>query len=1347
MIGLMKMETISNTEEAFFNNLNLGIVYYDLSGKILKSNNLAKHYLNLIDDNDYSNIIEKNGYPINKESLPFRIALDKQKLIQDKYIGIYNKDISNFEWYVVDAFPVFEDSELKYIVETHKKTECLNNSEKSLSHLVKVLNAVRKVNQLITHEKDTERLIEQACNLLTENRGYFNAWIALFDKNQNFVTAGESGLDDNFNSMINNLKSGTYPKCTKNALENSNLQVIENPDIECTDCPLSKMYENRGAFVMLLRHKNNDYGIISVSIPTNYINDKYEQDIFKEVVNDISYALYNIDLTKQNEEHKNLLLDKNKKIKELLREEKIQNEILKYNEEYLNSILQTTFEGFWMVDLSGIIRDVNESYLKLTGYTQEEIVGMHISEIDINDSIEDVKIRINRIIKNKFELFNSKHRKKDGRIFDIEMSVTYTEHNGGNFICFGRDTSELKKALDRKKESELKFNEIFSKANIGIAIADNQGNQTDVNNELLKMLGYSYSEFTSKHFTDLSNKDDLFEENKLIEKLLDNRLNNFRIEKRLIKKDGSEIWADVSLTVIRDSNGDIQNYIAMMIDINHQKSIENSLRESESRYKKLVETSVDCIYLINENAIIIDTNNTASEFLNKSKSEIIGKPVDLIDPNFPVSAFIDFWEKVPYDKQLIFETTHKLKDGEEIPVEVAGKKFKIENKTHYYGLVRDITERKKIETKIRESEQKFRTIFEYANIGIATADKNGDIIDVNQEFEIFIGYSKSELLQMNFRDLTHPDDLKKEVELLNKILTNKISNYRIEKRYINKNNEILWGDVSVTVKHDENGEIEMFIGMIMNITQHKKNSEQLKSRELLFNNVLSSIPDMVSIHDSNLNILFSNWNGFANVPEEERIFHTKCYKTYRGYDEICPDCRASNVLKTKKLHHSEAKLSNGRWVDLRVIPLFDEDGNCNEFVEWVRDITDLKETEDKILEKNIELENSLNQIKDINLELEEAKGRAEESDRLKSAFLANMSHEIRTPMNGILGFTQLLKMPDLSEEEKNEYISIIEQSSERLITTINDLIDISKIEAGQMNISIEETNINKIIDDLYSFFILQTKKQSLEYNYIKSLSDEDALIKSDNSKLYAILINLIKNALKFTEKGKIEYGYYLRDNFIEFFVKDTGIGIEEEFQNIIFDRFSQADTNLSRNYEGSGLGLAISKAYAEMLGGKIWIKSKVGEGSTFLFSVPYIPSNNDKKETILPNNNIDIHLDKISVIIAEDDETSYIYLKKTLTNKVKKIIRARTGEEAITLLKENPDINLILMDIKMPKMDGYTATKKIREFNKDIRIIATTAYALHGDEQKAIRSGCNKYISKPINPQQLIKLISNLNIS
>ena len=399
--------------------------------------------------------------------------------------------------------------------------------------------------------------------------------------------------------------------------------------------------------------------------------------------------------------------------------------------------------------------------------------------------------------------------------------------------------------------------------------------------------------------------------------------------------------------------------------------------------------------------------------------------------------------------------------------------------------------------------------------------------------------------------------------------------------------------------------------------------------------------------------------------------------------------------------------------------------------------------------------NDITNQKQTEKELIDARKKAEEGDRLKSAFLANMSHEIRTPMNGILGFTELLKDLKLRGDEQQKYIGIIEKSGTRLLNIINNIISISKIESHQTEASVTDTNVNEQVKYIYQFFKLEAEQKNLLLTFQNALPAKDAYIKTDKEKLYAVLTNLVKNAIKFTQTGSIEFGYKVKGELLEFFVKDSGPGIPDEQKEIIFERFRQGNESLTRNYEGAGLGLSISKAYVEMLGGKIWVENNINfisvngnhilnKGSIFYFTLPVHSLH--KPINILTdsatNNEINEHGKKLKILIVDDDKTSELLLRKIFDKESKEFLHVPNGIEAIKTCKNNPDIDLILMDINLPQINGYEATRRIREFNTEVFIIAQTAYALAGDRENAIAAGCNDYIAKPISQVVLKKMVN-----
>lgn len=393
-----------------------------------------------------------------------------------------------------------------------------------------------------------------------------------------------------------------------------------------------------------------------------------------------------------------------------------------------------------------------------------------------------------------------------------------------------------------------------------------------------------------------------------------------------------------------------------------------------------------------------------------------------------------------------------------------------------------------------------------------------------------------------------------------------------------------------------------------------------------------------------------------------------------------------------------------------------------------------------ITQAGLILEKKINE-KQLKVALE----KAEESDRLKTAFLSNMSHEIRTPMNGILGFTSLLEDKKLSVENQERYINIIKKSGDRLLSTVNDIIEISKIESGQIVASMSSVDVTAFLESLIDFFKPEASKKGIDIIFKNDLTDNNFNVLTDETKLNSIISNLIKNAIKFTNKGSITVRCSVKKQNIIISCKDSGIGIPKDRQIAIFNRFEQADIEDRLANEGSGLGLAIVKSYVEMLEGEIWVESEEGKGSTFYVRFPLYSANNATQEQSNMVKTTSPVINNVSVLIAEDDEISSLHLKTILNGHVKNIKTVSNGVDAVNACKNDPDINLILMDIKMPGLNGLDATRKIREFNKDVVIYAQTAYAFEEDKREAFDAGCNNYISKPIDSNLLIESIKRLN--
>jgi len=504
--------------------------------------------------------------------------------------------------------------------------------------------------------------------------------------------------------------------------------------------------------------------------------------------------------------------------------------------------------------------------------------------------------------------------------------------------------------------------------------------------------------------------------------------------------------------------------------------------------------------------------------------------------------------------------------------------------------------------------------------------------------------------------------------------------------------------------------------------------EQKQTEE--FNRKLSKAveqsPAVIVITDTEGNIEYVNPK-FTKItgytPQEALGQNPKILKSDE-HDEAFYKELWDTVLAGKEWNgefHNKKKNGELYWENALISPIFNDAGEITHLLGVKEDITEKKK---------------------MVAELIGAKDKAEESDRLKTAFLQNMSHEIRTPLNGILGFAGLLAGNIIDINETKTYAEYIKTSGNRLLSLINNILDLSRIEAGSVSVRPKPFLINRLMKEAWQLFQTVAKKKDIRFKYHLPLKDDESIFVSDENKINQIIINLLGNAFKFTGSGSVDFGYKISGDELLFWVTDTGRGIAPEHQERIFERFYQADMSISRDFEGAGLGLPISKGLIELLGGKMWLKSQVDKGTSFYFTIPYHATNKRPEHHTEDKISIRIKNGKQVILIVEDDETSFLFLEIVLRLEKLKILHATSGQEAVEMCLNHPEIGLVLMDIKLPEMNGLEATRKIKAFHPGLPVIAQTAHAFSSDRQEAFDAGCNDFITKPIPKNELVKIIA-----
>lgn len=781
-------------------------------------------------------------------------------------------------------------------------------------------------------------------------------------------------------------------------------------------------------------------------------------------------------------------------------------------------------------------------------------------------------------------------------------------------------------------------------------------------------------------------------------------------------------WWDIYITFIYTSI-----LIYLIVNFLHRNYAREriNVEASEKKFRVHIENSFDIIFTLSSDGVFVFASPAWERHFGFPVSDIIGKSFAQFVHSDEIESLYEYLKRVLASGRSATSPPYRVRhaNGQWIWFVANGTPYlSATGDQQFIGVAHDITEVKEATDALQKSEQKFRTLVENISDVIYTLDTNGQFTYISPVIERISGLVPGDIIGKDFAEFVHPDDLPLLIDSLSRTMNGEREplEFRVfngeQLRYVRTSSHLIIN----------NGIVVGLNGVMTDITERKHAEADLKLSEITYRNIINEISELIYIQDEDGKFLD------VNVAVEKTYGYPHAYFIGKTPEFLsAPGLNNSNAIiaaigeafsgnaqlfefwgitKNGRIFPKEVSVSLGTYFGKRVV------------IAVARDITERKQAE---------------------VELVMAKEKAEESDRLKSAFLANMSHEIRTPMNGILGFTRLLKRKDITRDQQHEYIGIIEKSGNRLLNIINDIVDISKIESGQMPLVITSTNINEQIDYIYNFFEPEARQKGIDLREIISLPLSEATINTDREKVTAILINLVKNAIKYSDSGSIEFGYAKKKDIFEFFVKDTGIGIAPDRHEAIFDRFVQADIGDVRALEGAGLGLAISKAYVEMLGGKIWVESQPEMGSAFYFTIPYYESKavTAKVETVVANCDVANGMRKLKILIAEDDEPSIRLIAIMVEAYSREILYAKTGIEAVDLCRSNNDIDLILMDIKMPKMNGYEATKLIRQFNSDIIIVAQTAFALEGEREKTILAGCNDYISKPLTQNLLVELI------
>lgn len=851
--------------------------------------------------------------------------------------------------------------------------------------------------------------------------------------------------------------------------------------------------------------------------------------------------------------------------------------------------------------------------------------------------------------------------------------------------------------------------------------------------ELYRILGFTPQSFRPQveSMINLIHKDDIEFVSQQFEKAAKNK-DNFSAEYRIIRQD-KQIRRMMTTAEIIYDNDDKPYYLSgLSIDITEQRKSEVKIKEASDKYNSLINNANEGIFVIQDdhfkfvNPVGLELSGYSFEELSAMRFQDILYPDDIELVAKRNKARLMGEDFSPYDIRFI------TKKGEEVWINLNATFMQWDSKPAVLCFASDISERKKTEKELQKSQHELNQLFATADDMIYLQDTEGNIKMLNNYIER-LGFKHSKNITLHdWKKQLHKDDIEK-VDRFFRNHSGKVNRYRGEYRMLDASGQWRWFDAKMIARKDEHDNIIGYYCIDRDITYLKNTERALQKAKQRAEKssrknqgLLEAMPDMMFVFDRN-GVILDSHSG-----KDSLYYKPKSSFLNKNIQDVLPQDLASLTLKkiTKVIQSGKSDIYKYKLViqnienvyESRMVLLDD-----HHVLSIVRDITE----RERMME-----------------ELKMAKEKAEESDKLKSAFLATMSHELRTPLNAIIGFSGLIINNDYPGKEI-EYSHIVHNNGKHLLEVINSILNISSIEAGDIRLHEAEFDAAELAETVFS--VLQAElearnKTMIQARFNPPRRDQPIIAYSDQTKIRQILVNLISNAVKFTNHGYIEIGYTTDNEDLIFTVSDTGIGIDKQDQKKIFEQFRQLDDTHTRSTDGVGLGLSVCQKLADLLSADISVQSELDKGTTFELRLSYVLNQFSEESQAAESKKTDYEIDEQAIrnktiLIAEDEESNFMLLKAILQRFKCIILHAKNGQEAISMVQNNANIDLIFMDIKMPVKNGYEATKEIKATHPSIPVIALTAYAMRGDREKAYDSGCDEYLAKPLNKDQLIELV------
>lgn len=1008
---------------------------------------------------------------------------------------------------------------------------------------------------------------------------------------------------------------------------------------------------------------------------------------------------------------------------------------LRQSEERYRTILHTSMDGFLLVGQDSSILDVNKTYCDMSGYSRDEVISRCITDFEVLENTHDTARRIKKIIALGQDRFVSKHRRKDGSEFDVEVSVQHRRAEG-SFVTFLRDVT-----LSRRAEQEIKTSQDQLKI-----IADHtydweywrgpSGGYLWISPSCQEISGYPPDRFMGQdrmRMRDIIHPDDRSLWDEHLHDVEMTTADHRELHLRVITTKGKIIWISHTCKPIYGSNGELLGRRGCNRDITEQKIAQVALTESNEKFRMLFYQSPLGIFHYDQEGVILELNDNFAETIGVPRDALVG---------------FDMLEKITNPDLL--QAVRESLDGQ--PGEYEGPYLSVLGKREAYvrvlfknivdadgsrrgglALVEDVTLRKKAQQAQLESESRFKAITESAQDAILMMDPQGKIALWNPASERVFGYTREEAVGKDLHELLVPAQyLSSCREPLRKFWETgrgQAVGKTLELTAKRKGGEEF--PVSLSLSALEEGGQWCAVGILRDITDRKNAESAILESQKQLQDIADSVPALVAKIDSSERYVFVNkaYQDWYGVPSDQVIGRTVLEVIGPERYAVIEDSIRRVLGGEKHTRQFYFELSNGesRYGQGHYIPIVKETDDIVGYYLMGQDITDLKFLERDII-----------RAKDV----------AEAANKAKSEFLANMSHEIRTPLNGILGMLQLLESTN-TDAEQAEYVGAAKKSSVRLTRLLADILDLSRIEAGKLTLEESEFSLEELKESTVGLFDLAVAEKNIALRFELDRQLPPKLV-GDQIRLQQILFNLVGNAIKFTDAGSITVSASRLPNArhglerVLFVVSDTGIGISDDMLARVFEPFTQAEGSYTRRFQGAGLGLSIVRKLVKQMNGSLSVDNEQGRGTAFYISLPFKCSVDSDDSKVMFAGSRQAGGNRFIIMLVEDDEINLQTVRRMLEKLGHIVVTASDGLKAITFLPDaKPD--LIFMDVQMPVLDGVEATKQIRSLGSrysTIPIIAMTAYAMAGDKEKCLEAGMNDYISKPVDMAELRAVIN-----